>query len=33
MAQVLHIKNAYFELPDKHKDDIGCTLYVPIEIG
>ena len=26
MAQVLHIKDAYFELPDKHNDDIGCMV-------
>lgn len=26
MAQVLHIKDAYFELPDKRNDDIGCMV-------
>jgi hypothetical protein len=26
MAKVLHIKDAYFELPDKHNDDIGCMV-------
>lgn len=26
MAQVLHIKDAYFELPEKHNDDIGCIV-------
>ena len=26
MAKVLHIKDAYFELPDKHSDDIGCMV-------
>ena len=24
MAKVLHIKDAYFELPDKYNNDIGC---------
>lgn len=24
MTQILHIKDAYFELPEKCKDDIGC---------
>lgn len=26
MAKVLHIKDAYFELPEKCKDDIGCMV-------
>lgn len=26
MAQILHIKDAYFELPEKCKDDIGCMV-------
>lgn len=30
MAQVLHIKDAYFELPDKHNDDIG--LYILLKL-
>ena len=24
--KVLHIKDAYFELPEKYKDDIGCMV-------
>ena len=24
MGKVLHIKDAYFELPEKCKDEIGC---------
>lgn len=24
--KVLHIKDAYFELPEKHNDDIGCMV-------
>lgn len=26
MSKILHIKDAYFELPDKCKDDIGCMV-------
>lgn len=26
MAQILHIKDAYFELPEKCKDDISCMV-------
>ena len=26
MAKVLHIKDAYFELSEKCKDDIGCMV-------
>lgn len=26
MGKVLHIKDAYFELPEKHNDDIGCMV-------
>lgn len=26
MAQILHIKDAYFELPERCKDDIGCMV-------
>lgn len=26
MAKVLHIKDAYFELPDKYNNDIGCMV-------
>ena len=26
MAQILHNKDAYFELPEKCKDDIGCMV-------
>lgn len=26
MSNILHIKDAYFELPDKHNDDIGCMV-------
>ena len=26
MAQILHIKDAYFELPEKCKNDIGCMV-------
>ena len=26
MCKVLHIKDAYFELPEKCKDDIGCMV-------
>lgn len=26
MSKILHIKDAYFELPDKHNDDIGCMV-------
>lgn len=26
MGKVLHIKDAYFELPEKCKDDIGCMV-------
>lgn len=26
MAQILHIKDAYFELPEKCKDNIGCMV-------
>lgn len=26
MAQVLHIKDAYFKLPDKHNENIGCMV-------
>ena len=26
MSKVLHIKDAYFELPEKCKDDIGCMV-------
>lgn len=26
MAKILHIKNAYFQLPEKCKDDIGCMV-------
>lgn len=22
----IHIKDTYFELPDKHNDDIGCMI-------
>lgn len=26
MGKILHIKDAYFELPEKCKDDIGCMV-------
>ena len=26
MGKILHIKEAYFELPEKYKDDIGCMV-------
>ena len=26
MGKILHIKDAYFELPEKCKDDIGCMI-------
>lgn len=26
MGKILHIKDAYFELPEKYKDDIGCMV-------
>jgi hypothetical protein len=26
MAQILHIKDAYFELPEKCNDNIGCMV-------
>lgn len=26
MGSVLHIKDAYFKLPEKHNDDIGCMV-------
>lgn len=26
MGKALHIKDAYFELPEKHNDDIGCMV-------
>ena len=26
MSNILHIKDAYFELPEKCKDDIGCMI-------
>lgn len=26
MSKILQIKDAYFELPDKHNDDIGCIV-------
>ena len=26
MGKVLHIKDAYFELPEKCQDDIGCMV-------
>lgn len=26
MGKVLHIKDTYFELPEKCKDDIGCMV-------
>lgn len=26
MSNILHIKDAYFELPEKCKDDIGCMV-------
>ncbi len=26
MGKVLHIKDAYFELPEKCKDDMGCMV-------
>lgn len=26
MSKVLHIKDCYFELPEKCKDDIGCMV-------
>lgn len=26
MTKVLHIKDAYFELPEKCNDDIGCMV-------
>ena len=26
MGTILHIKDAYFELPEKCKDDIGCMV-------
>lgn len=25
-TSIIHIKDAYFELPDKHNDDIGCMV-------
>ena len=26
MSNILHIKDAYFELPEKCKDDMGCMV-------
>ena len=26
MRKVLHIKDAYFKIPDKCKDDFGCAI-------
>ena len=26
MSKILHIKDAYFELPEKCKNDIGCMV-------
>ena len=26
MEKVLHIKDAYFKIPDKCKDDFGCAI-------
>lgn len=26
MSNILHIKDAYFEFPEKCKDDIGCMV-------
>lgn len=26
MSNILHIKDAYFELLEKYKDDIGCMV-------
>lgn len=26
MSKVLHIKDAYFKIPDKCKDDFGCAI-------
>lgn len=26
MSNILHIKDDYFELPEKCKDDIGCMV-------
>ena len=26
MGKVLHIKDAYFKIPDKCKDDFGCAI-------
>jgi hypothetical protein len=26
MGKILHIKDAYFEVPEKCKDDIGCMV-------
>ena len=34
MSNILHIKDAYFELPEKCKDDIGCMvtlLGIPLQ--
>ena len=28
MSKILHIKDAYFELPEKCKDDIGCMVIL-----
>ena len=28
MGKILHIKDAYFELPKKCKDDIGCMVIL-----
>ena len=26
MSKILHIKDAYFKIPDKAKDDFGCAI-------
>ena len=26
MSKVLHIKDAYFKIPDKCRDDFGCAI-------
>lgn len=26
MSKVLHIKDAYFKIPEKAKDDFGCAI-------
>lgn len=26
MSKILHIKDAYFKIPEKRKDDFGCAI-------